>query len=36
MIDKAIASAINEIVDQFNALFSQRLTSVVSDSFSLS
>ena len=28
MIDKAIASAINEIVDQFNALFSQRLTSV--------
>ena len=28
MIDQAIASAINEIVDQFNALFSQRLTSV--------
>ena len=28
MIDEAIASAINEIVDQFNALFSQRLTSV--------
>ena len=28
MIDQAIANAINEVVEEFNALFAQRLTSV--------